>query len=74
MVSQEHETAKHVLDAASISIWAAALIDLLPAVAAIVSIIWGLIRIYETDTVQNLLGKRHRRKEDPPDEGLKEEE
>jgi hypothetical protein len=31
--------------------------DMLPAVAAIFTIIWTGIRIYETDTVQKFLGK-----------------
>lgn len=64
-MSHTHETAKHIIDAASIGVWAAALMDILPAIAAIVSIVWGCIRIYETNTVQRLLGKAHRRKTDP---------
>lgn len=32
--------------------------ELLPAVAAILTILWTAIRIYETDTVQRLLGKK----------------
>jgi hypothetical protein len=33
------------------------LLDILPAVAAVFTIIWTAIRIYETDTVQRLLGR-----------------
>lgn len=67
------ENAKHLVDATSIGIWGAAMLELLPAFAAIVSIIWGVIRIYETSTVQRLLGRAHRRKDDPPKKNCKEE-
>lgn len=48
----DHETAKHIGDAVSISTVLASLAGWLPAVAAVLSIIWTLIRIYETKTVQ----------------------
>jgi hypothetical protein len=35
------------------------IVDVLPAVAALFTIIWTGIRIYETDTVQRLLGKQN---------------
>jgi cadmium resistance protein CadD (predicted permease) len=73
-VQQHHETAKHVVDAASIGIVASTIMQWLPAIAAIVSIIWGLIRIYETKTVQRLLGKAHRRRDDPPEADTCKEE
>lgn len=53
-----HETAKQVMDITSISIWAGALVDILPAIAALVSIVWGCIRIYETRTVQRWFGRK----------------
>jgi hypothetical protein len=34
------------------------LADILPAVAALMTIIWTGFRIYELDTVQRLLGKK----------------
>jgi hypothetical protein len=34
------------------------LMSWLPAVAALLSIIWTLLRIYESKTVQGLLGKK----------------
>lgn len=55
---QNPDTPKYIMDATSIGIWAGALIEILPAIAALVSIIWGIIRIYETRTVQRLLGKQ----------------
>lgn len=65
MVQQNaHETAKHVADAVSAGIVAATIIQWLPAIAALVSIIWGCIRIYETKTVQGWLHKRKGKKRD----------
>ena len=45
-------------DVISLSIVVGTLVQYLPAVAAVVSIVWGCIRIYETKTVQNLLGRK----------------
>jgi hypothetical protein len=33
-------------------------VEFLPAVSALLSIIWIAIRIYETDTVQRLVGRK----------------
>jgi hypothetical protein len=49
---------KHCLDAAAIGTVVATIAGWLPAVAAGLSIIWTLIRIYETGTVQRLLGRQ----------------
>ena len=51
------DESKTMLDAASVFTVVGTLMDMLPAVAAIFTIIWTGIRIYETDTVQKLLGK-----------------
>lgn len=62
MVDNEaHETAKHVVDALSIGTVVATLAGILPSIAAIFTIVWTGIRIYETDTVQNLLKKLPKR-------------
>ena len=55
----EHLTdaTKHVIDGASIATAVGTLMQLLPAIAALFTIVWTLIRIYETKTVQKLLGK-----------------
>jgi hypothetical protein len=53
-----NESTKHVLDGLSVITVLGALVDLLPAVAALFTILWTGIRIYETDTVQQLLGKK----------------
>jgi hypothetical protein len=51
------ETAKIAGDVLSIATLIGSLASFLPAVAALLTIIWTLIRIYETDTVQKFLGK-----------------
>lgn len=57
-MTQAHDTAKNVADAASVLTVVGTLMEILPAVAAIFTIIWTGIRIYETDTVQRFLGKK----------------
>lgn len=50
---------EHILaDSTSIAIILGTVADSLPPIAALVSIIWFIIRIYETDTVQRMLGNR----------------
>lgn len=56
-MTQSYETVKTVTDAASIVTVIGTLAEVLPAMAAIFTIVWTLIRIYETRTVQKLLGK-----------------
>ena len=48
-------------DVASVGTLVATLTNYLPNVAAIVTIVWTVIRIYETETVQKLL-ERFRKK------------
>jgi hypothetical protein len=52
------ESTKTILDGLSVVTVLGALVDLLPGVAALFTIIWTGIRIYETDTVQKMLGKK----------------
>jgi hypothetical protein len=52
------EPTKHIVDAASVGTILLSLSAWLPPIAALISIIWGLIRIYETRTVQGLLGRK----------------
>jgi hypothetical protein len=63
-MSEQHETAKHVVDALSLVTVIGTLVQLLPAVAALFTIVWTAIRIYETATVQKLLGKEKPNEED----------
>lgn len=48
---------KHLIDFASISTLLGSLMNFLPSIAAILTIVWTFIRIYETDTVQKLLNR-----------------
>jgi FtsH-binding integral membrane protein len=52
------EASKHIIDFASIVTVLGTLADMLPAIAAIFTIVWTAIRIYETKTVQRWLGKK----------------
>lgn len=56
-MTEHHDTVKHVTDALSVATVVGTLMNVLPAIAALFTIIWTAIRIYETDTVQSLLGK-----------------
>ena len=56
-MSVEHETAKTVGDALSIVTVVGTLAEILPAIAALFTIVWTILRIYETNTVQKLLGR-----------------
>jgi hypothetical protein len=51
------EAGKIAGDLLSFGVVVGTLAQLLPAVAAVFTIIWTAIRIYETKTVQKLLGK-----------------
>jgi hypothetical protein len=50
------EASKHILDFASIATVLGTLADMLPAIAAVFTIVWTAIRIYETKTIQGWLG------------------
>ena len=52
-----NEHTKHLIDGASIATVMGTLMNWLPAVAALFSIVWTSIRIYETKTVQGWLKK-----------------
>lgn len=49
---------KLMLDVLSIATMLGALTEMLPHIAALLTIAWTGIRIYETETVQRWLGKR----------------
>ena len=55
------EHAKQVVDGLSMATVVGELVDLLPAIAAVFTIVWTGIRIYETKTVQKWLGKDKKR-------------
>lgn len=52
------DTTKHVLDALSVVTVVGTIVQMLPSIAALFTIVWTGIRIYETDTVQRLLRRR----------------
>lgn len=56
------ETTKQIVDAASVVTVVGTLGEVLPPMAALFTLVWTAIRIYETNTVQRLLGK------EPPDD------
>lgn len=58
MAIDNPETVKQAVDAASVVTVVGTLMDVLPALAAIFTIIWTLIRIWETDTVQRLFNRK----------------
>ena len=55
MAAHLSETAKQVGDTLSVVTVVGTLMQYLPAVAALITIIWTTIRIWETDTVQLLV-------------------
>ncbi len=57
MATQATEGVKQVTDALSVVTVIGTLAEILPAIAALFTIVWTSFRIYETDTVQKWLGK-----------------
>lgn len=59
-MATEHTTEgiKTVTDAISVVTVIGTLAQVLPAIAALFTIVWTGFRIYETDTVQKWLGKK----------------
>jgi len=51
------ESTKHVLDGASVVTAIGTVMQILPSIAAVFTIVWTAIRIYETKTIQKLLVK-----------------
>lgn len=58
MANHTTESIKHVTDAVSVMTVIGTLADVLPAIAALFTIIWTGFRIYETPTVQGWLKRR----------------
>ena len=56
-LDQLSDETKHMADLASVTVTLAAIADWLPAAAALASLVWTLIRIWETATVRRLLGR-----------------
>jgi hypothetical protein len=52
------EPAKHVVDALSVVTVLGTLAEMLPSIAAVFTIVWTGIRIWETDTVRSWTGRK----------------
>jgi hypothetical protein len=52
------ESVKHIVDGVSIVATVGTLVEMLPAIAALFTIVWTAIRIFETETVQRMLGRK----------------
>jgi len=61
MDQHTQETVKVIGDTLSIFTVVGTLIDMLPSVAALFTIVWTAIRIYESNTVQGYLARRRER-------------
>ena len=55
------ETTKQVMDGISVFTMLGTLGSILPPIAALFTIVWTGIRIWETDTVQGLSGRKRKR-------------
>ena len=56
-MTEQHETIKHVVDALSILTVLGTLADMLPSVAAVFTIVWTALRIWEMETVRGWTGR-----------------
>lgn len=54
----EDDIGKQLLDVLSVATVVGALMDMLPSIAALFTIIWTGLRIWETDTVRGWTGRR----------------
>ena len=63
MLSNMHESTKQVVDMASTVTVVGTIMNWLPAAAALWTIVWTSIRIYETKTVQDWLKARKNAKQ-----------
>jgi len=62
MKQESQEIVKTVGDAVSVFTVVGTLVNMLPSIAALITIVWTSIRIYETDTVKDIISrwKQHR--------------
>ena len=55
----QHETVKSAVDALSVVTVVGTLTELLPAIAALFTICWTALRIWETETVKSITGRKN---------------
>jgi len=60
-MTMKDEAGKLAGDAASLFVVTGTLVNLLPSIAAVFTIVWTALRIYETKTVQRWLGYEDKR-------------
>ena len=58
MKQEISESTKHVFDALSVVTVLGTLVEFLPSIAAVFTIIWTALRIWEMDTVRGWRGKK----------------
>lgn len=63
-MTQHHDLGKSVLDGLSIVTVVGTLAQVLPAIAALFTIFWTGIRIWETKTVQRWFGRKPRKSDE----------
>jgi hypothetical protein len=54
----DHGAIKHVADGLSFGVLLGTIANLLPSIAALMTIVWTAIRIWETSTVKRLTGRK----------------
>jgi hypothetical protein len=57
-LDQSGDAARHFGDAVSIGVVVATIAEWLPAVAALLTVVWTAIRIWESDTVRRIVRRR----------------
>lgn len=57
-ITHMSDSVKHFVDGLSVFTVLGTLVNMLPSIAALFTIVWTAIRIYETDTIQSFLGKK----------------
>ena len=57
-MSVETESIKPLVDAVAVKTTASALVGWLPPIVAILTLVWTVIRIYETETVQKFVQRK----------------
>jgi hypothetical protein len=55
--ASDYEVGKQLLDVLSVAAVIGALVDILPSIAALFTIVWTGLRIWETDTVRKITGR-----------------
>jgi hypothetical protein len=57
-MNNDHEAVKQFVDGLSLFTVIGTLVEMLPSISAILSIVWVCIRIWETKTVQGWFGRK----------------